>query len=185
MIVLFLLLPTCVGFFVSLLTLIPPLRLAAQNSATFRLLLAFILGLTSFSLLYGIYTYVAAHASYHLGDMQYECQSCDHMVYVPPEFTDEEEAYKNAIIIEYWSRELLPPVFQSTCNTKNPTICRLADDISSRNLSRHISPKNAEKAQWNTFLSYFGSSFWGTISTIFFVHIFTRRHDIHSKIPLF
>jgi hypothetical protein len=177
--------PIGVGFIVAQLVVIPPLRTLARCSATFKLLLAFTLGLASFILLYGIQTYTTARGTYYMGDLRYECQSCDRMIYVAPEFTQEEQEYEQAIIVEYWSREVLPPFFQSTCNTKHPTVCRLAEDINTRNLNRHQSPMTHEKVKWNTFFLYFASSTCATVSTIFFIARFTRREDVHSRIPLF
>jgi hypothetical protein len=178
------LIPISIGFIIALFVYIPPVQTLARCSATFKLLLAFTLGLISFILLYGIQTYNTAHGTYHMGDMRYECQSCDHMIYVTPELTQEEHEYKQAIIVEYWSRELLPPAFQSACNTKHPTVCRLAEDINAHNFNRHQSPTTHEKVEWNTFFLYFASSTCGTVSTIFFVARFTRRDDVHSRIPL-
>jgi hypothetical protein len=147
--------------------------------------LAFSLGLTSFTIFYGTITYLAANTAYHMGKMEYECQSCDRMIYVPPEFTQEECENEKAIIIEYWAREILPPAFQSNCNTKHPAVCRLADDISARNANKYISPEDADQIQRNAFLYRFAFSFIASISTVFFVHLFTRKKDVHRRIPLF
>jgi hypothetical protein len=149
-----------------------------------RLLLAFSLGLTSFIIFYGTITYLAANTAYHMGKMEYECQSCDRRIYVPPEYTQEERENEKAIIIEYWAREILPPAFQSNCNTKNPTVCRLADDISARKANTYLSPEDQDQIQRNAFLHRFGSSFIATISTVFFVHLFTREKDVHRRLPL-
>ncbi len=187
MIVLALLIPMCIGFLISLLAYLPPLNSLGRSSVTLRLLLAFSLGLTTFITLYGTITYIAAHNAYHLGTFEYECQYCDQIrqIYVPIEYTPEEMEYENAIIIEYWAREILPPVFQSSCNTKHPTTCHLADDISLRKANRRNWPVETEQIKWNEFLDYFKSSFIATISTVIFVHLFTRRRDVHSRIPLF
>jgi hypothetical protein len=187
MIVLDLLIPMCIGFFISLFAYLPPLNSIGRSSVIARLLLAFSLGLTTFITLYGTITYSAAYATYHMGTWQYECQYCDQIrkIYVPLEYTQEEMEHEKAIVIEYWAREILPPVFQSICNTKHPTVCHLADDISSRKANRYNYPVNTEQIKWNGFLLYFKSSFFGTISTFFFVHLFTRRKDVHSRIPLF
>jgi hypothetical protein len=187
MIVLFLIIPMCIGFFISLLAYLPPLNSIGRISATLRLLLVFSLGLATFIIFYGTITYIAAQYTYHMGTWQYECQYCDQIrqIYVPLEYTQEEMEHEKAIIIEYWAREILPPVFLSSCNTKHPTVCRLADDIRSRKLKRYISPVNAEQIKRNDFLLNFRSSFFGSISTVFFVHLFTRRKDVHSRIPLF
>jgi hypothetical protein len=177
--------PLAAGFVVSLLVFIPPIKIFAQYSHTFKLILVFTLGLVSFFFIYGLLTHILALETYHSGDWQYECQSCDHMVYVPPEFTQEKKEHEKAIIIEYWSRELLPPVFQSSCNTKHPTVCRLADDISARKANTYISPEDADQIQRNAFLHRFAFSSIATISTLFFVHLFTRKEEVHKRIPLF
>ena len=187
MIVLELLIPICVGFFISLLAYLSPLNSIGRSFATFRLLLAFSLGLATFIIFYGTITYITAQYTYHMGTWQYECQYCDQIrhFYVPLEYTQEEMEHEKAIIIEYWAREILPPVFLSSCNTKHPTICRLADDIRSRKLKRYGSPVNDKQIKGNDFLLNFRASFFGSISTVFFVHLFTRRRDVHSRIPLF
>jgi len=177
-----------VGILVSLLALIPPLRAIAQGFPTIRLLVAFTLGLTSFAILYGSQTYLLAHSAYHSGTLLYECPSCDRMIYVPPEFTQEEQEYEQAIMIEYWARNLLPPSFQSDCNTKNTTVCRLAEDISLRKGSqKYTNPTHYEETLWNTFYLNFFTSLTATLSTIVFVAIFTYTPDLknhkHGKIP--
>lgn len=173
------------GFIISLVIYIPPLYSLAQMSSSLRLLLAFSLGLISFFLLYGVQTYSMAHASYHSGDLRYECHSCDLMIYVPPEHTQKEKEAEQAIILEYWSREILPPIFQSGCNTKHSDICQMADAITSRKLSRSYRPEVTERQNWNMFLLYFGISTSGTISTIFCIARFTRRNDVHRRISIF
>jgi hypothetical protein len=172
--------PITVGFVISLLVFIPPIRTLAQSSQTLKLILVFTLSLVSFFIIYGLLTYESAYGTYYLGDWQYECQSCDRMVYIPPEFTQEEKEHEKAIIIEYWSRELLPPVVQSSCNTKHPTVCQLADNVNSRNMNSHHSPSTARQVQWNMFRLYFVFSFCSSISAAFFVARFTRREDVHS-----
>jgi hypothetical protein len=187
MIVLDFLIPLCIGFFISLFAYLPPLYSIGRSSVPLRLLLAYSLGLTTFITLYGTITYIAAHNAYHLGTFEYECQYCDQIrqIYVPIEYTREEMEYENAIIIEYWAREILPPVFQSSCNTKHPTVCHLSDDISLRKANRRNWPVETEQIKRNGFFLYFKASFFGTISTVFFVHLFTRRNDVHRPIPLF
>jgi hypothetical protein len=168
-----------VGLLVSLLALLPPLRGMARNFPLMWLFLAFILGLTSFVILYGSQTYLLAHSAYHSGTLQYECPSCDRMIYVPPEFTQKEQEYKQAIMIEYWARNLLPPAFQSDCITKNPSVCRLAEDINLRKGSqKYTNPTHFEEVSWNTFYLNFATSLAATFSTIVFTALFTRNPHI-------
>jgi len=186
--IVFFLIPIGVGMLMSLLMLLPPLRAIAQGFPTIRLLVAFTLGLTSFAILYGSQTYLLAHSAYHSGNFQYECPSCDRMIYVPPEFTQEEQEYKQAIMIEYWARYLLPPSFQSDCNTKNATVCRLAEDISLRKgPQEYTNPTHYKETLWNTFYLNFSLSLAATLSTIVFVALFTYTPDLknrkHGKIP--
>ena len=187
MIVLFLI-SIGVGLFLSLLALLPPLRAIARGFPTIRLFVTFTLGITSFGILYSSQTYLLAHSAYHSGNFQYECPSCDRMIYVPPEFTQEEWEYKHAIMIEYWARNLLPPAFQSDCITKNPTVCRLAKDINLRKGSQeYTNPTHYEETLWNTFYLNFFTSLTATLSTIVFVALFTCTPDLknhkHGKIP--
>jgi hypothetical protein len=171
-----------VGILVSLLVLLPPLRGIAREFPTIRLFVAFTLGLTSFGILYSSQTYLLAHSAYHSGNLQYECPSCDRMIYFPPEFTQEELEYKQAIMIEYWARNLLPPSFQSDCNTKNATVCRLTEDISLRKGSqKYTNPTRYEETLWNTFYLNFATSLAATFSTIVFVAIFTCTPDFKNR----
>jgi hypothetical protein len=187
MIVLVFLIPLCIGFLVSLLAYLPPLNSMGRSSATMRLILAFSLGFTSFITLYGTITYIVVLSAYHMGTWQYECQYCDQIrqIYVPLEHTQEELEHEEAIIIEFWARDILPPAFQSNCITKHPTVCRLADNISTRNANKYISQEDTYQIQWNEFLQHFASSFNATIATLFFVHLFTRKKDVYRRIPLF
>jgi hypothetical protein len=177
------LIPTVIGFLISLIVFIPPLRNVARSSGTFRLLLTFTLGLAAFIIIYGGQTYSLAYTSYHMGEFRYECPSCDFQTYIPPEYTPEEMEYEKAIIIEYWAREILPPPFQSACSTKNPTVCRLADAIASRKYHQADHSLTNVKIEWNTFFLNFAIGFCGTISTVFFVAIFTLWNDIQRPIP--
>ena len=176
------LIPMVIGFLISLIPRIPPLPMLSRISGTFRLFLTFTLGLATFIMIYAGQTYGVAHTAYHMGEFRYECPSCDLQTYFPPEYTPEEMEYEQAIIIEYWARELLPPPFKSACNTKNPTVCRLADAIETRKYHpANYSLGNIE-IEWNMFFLYFAISFCGTISTVFFVALFSHWNDIRIRI---
>src|SRR4030066_346047 len=66
-----LLLPVVIGLIICLLALLPPLHTLSKLSATVRLSLAFILGLTSFTILCGSMTYFGAYQSYAAGEYHY------------------------------------------------------------------------------------------------------------------
>ncbi len=165
----FCLLPILIGLIIALIALFPPFKILAQCFASFRLALVFTLGLISFLICFGIYTYEVANASYIFGVYRYECQSCDFMKYNP---TEEEERNKEAIILEYWVRTVLPPPFQTNCNTGNAEACRLAD-----NITNHV----RNDPPWDVFLFAFFYSYIASLATFVFVMIFTRNPPTHKR----
>ena len=170
-----LLIPVGLGLFMALFTLIPPFHWLGKNFPIVRLSLAFLLGLTSFTILYGSITYALAHYNFAAGEYQYECQSCDNMVYFPFEHTEEELENKKAIIMEFWAREFLLPTYQTACNTKNLLACRLADEILARREWEKLS-------SWSDFTFRFLVGYLAAISTIFFAILFT--HNKHKEAQL-
>jgi hypothetical protein len=170
-----LLIPAGLGLIMALPAFIHPLHRLGEKFPTVRLSLAFVLGLTSFTIFYGSVTYDMAHHSFTAGEYRYECQSCDNMIYFPFEHTEEESDNQQAIIMEYWARELLLPTYQTSCNTGSPLACRLADEIFSRRGWGKL-------PSWSDFLITFLVCHLATIWTIFFVVIFA--HNRHGDIPL-
>jgi hypothetical protein len=159
-----------IGAVIALVALFPPFKILAQLFAGFRLALAFTLGLISFLTYFGIDTYTSATAAYSFGTLRYECQSCDFIGYYP---TEEEEENKDAIILEYWARNILLPPFQTPCNTGNLVACRLADF--------QMQHKYRDSPSWDDFLFHFSNSYFATLSAVACVAYYTREKPSHRR----
>ncbi|OGO16076.1 MAG: hypothetical protein A2Z14_13200 [Chloroflexi bacterium RBG_16_48_8] len=165
----FILLPILIGAVIALVAIFPPSKILAQLFAGFRLALAFTLGLISFLICFGIYTYAVANASYIFSVSRYECQSCDFTRYYP---TEDEERSKDVFILEYRGRNSLLPPFQTNCNTENAEACRIADNITDR---------VGNDPPWDVFLFSFFYSYIATLTTFVFVINFTLNPPTHKR----
>lgn len=145
------------GALIALPTVFPPLKTLAQRFASFRLALAFSLGLIAFLILFAFHTYSLALGGYLNGITRYHCQSCDAYGPFP---TEEEAIYRDAIILENWTRSILPPPLQTPCNTGNEVACHLAGEFN---------------PSWDGFLFTFLVSYMGTLSSVACVAFYTRE----------
>ena len=140
-----------IGILLSLPVAIPRVRASLSPNKTARMGAAAVLGVSSLAVSSVVFARFLAEVNYMGDSIQYYSS-------LGPLDTHEEEvlASGEAIVQEFWLREIVPPPLQRECISGKPTICQYADELT---------VGNSRRAGWS-WGSYLGQYSMGVIAFV-------------------
>lgn len=157
-----------IGALVSLVALVPPIRRWCRRSVAARIATICTLGLMSFVISFGVYTWLYAEAIYAIGTIV-RVDTFDPNI--KPTVTPIETYYQGSrpvVVNEVWIRLLIPPGVRRACYAEEAWICDLADDVKF---------SGWDERGWGAYLLDVGIACVSVVASGVLVWRFTRRRQ--------